>query len=151
MIFLVLAMGLSVGFSLYFWGVIRTMWWLLPTVFLPDLLVVTGVSWLCFWSLAFNLAPWSGGAFDFRDLPKERWTLLIALTGIIAGTLLYSNHWMIFVICSLLPIFWVRFFSLVRHPPQEVLFLPNSLKLTLPALLVLLFLTRILETWSGGL
>lgn len=111
--------------SLNLWGILRTAFLLLPTLFFPDLLPVFSASFLSFFVSGCWLAPYEAGAFDFRDLDRSRTVLIFFAAGVGTGLLLFPPHLAAMGIGSILPIIYMKLFELIRQPVPRIWIMPR--------------------------
>ncbi len=137
----------GVVMSLYFWGLLRTAIWVFPSLFIQGALPVTSASLLSFWFLLAWMAPYFQNAFDFRELSKQRLTIVFFLTGILGGILLFRTEVFYFALCALIPFLLLRIFGVVKHPIVRVYFLPQQWKWILLSFWVIGLGFQVFENW----
>jgi hypothetical protein len=141
-----LTVGLvSVSISLYFWGIIRTAIWLLPSLFFSQAFPILSASWLSFWLTLSFVARYQGGFFDFRDISRQKWIFVYFITGVLTGTLLYPAQIFAFALGSLLPLLFIKIFFLFRYPAGEIMFVRKQIRWVLLALWIICGIVRALE------
>lgn len=106
--------------SLWVWGVVRTALWLLPGLCFAPLLPPFSAAIFSFILVASMVAPYAAGGFDFRSLEKQNWAVILFLSGVSAGALLYTIPVVspLFSICvgAFYPFVVQRVFRLIRQP-----------------------------------
>lgn len=118
-----LALIFSLSLSLYFWGILRTAIWLLPSLFLTHFTPLFVLSMLCFFALVAVFSPYEKGAFDVREIKKDHWALIFFLTGALTGSFFYpETNLYILAMGAGYPLFAINILKLLRHPPSQVLF-----------------------------
>lgn len=138
---------LSVAFlilSLRFLGVIRTAILLIPAIFRSDFLDPTQGVWICFITASLWVLPRIDGAFEARNLSRERMILLCFLSGCLYGALFFPMPPLLFFLGVAVPLFMLRVFSLIRLPVARVFVLPEYWKWIASFLFVLSFLERMI-------
>jgi len=124
----------AVSTSLVYLGILRTAVWLVVGLLLQDSLYVLCASFLAFFASASILIPPTFGSFDFRNLARERWTLLFFLTGALTGGLLWPTSIVLFMIGALIPLSFLYLFRVFRMPASLVYFMDRRWRILAPLL-----------------
>lgn len=138
---------LAVALSLYFWGLLRSGLWLIPALLSEAYLPLASACLLSFFAVSIWLLPYRKGAFDSRDISKERVALLFFLTGVLTGALVWSPTplW-IFVGGAIFPWILLQIFQLFRMPASRVLYLPQRpVRWVVSLTWILIFCVQIVE------
>lgn len=132
----------AVTLSGYLWGIVRTAIWVLPTLFIADLLPMTAVSLLSFWTGLIFLIPYQQGAFNWTALPREKRIVSFFISGVLTGTFFYPTSLAIFGFGALLPLLCLLLFQVFRFPASQIVFAPKQLRWIVPALWLITFAAK---------
>jgi len=130
--------------GLRFLGIIRTALLLIPALLRPDLLEPIQAIWVSFITAGLWVLPHVDGAFEARNLVRERLMFLFFLSGCLYGALLFPMPPLLFFLGAAVPLLVLRIFGWIRLPVSKSICLPLYWKWIATCLWVLSFLERMI-------
>ncbi len=106
--------------SLILWGWVRTAILLIPIIFFHGSATALAGLWISFFAAAALCAPTFKDSIDFRELTKERASLILFCSAALFGALFYPLPVLWFGLGALAPLFFIRVFDLMRLPIARV-------------------------------
>lgn len=106
---------------------------------------VIGASLVGYWTLMSFMSVYKEGAFDFREMSRERWTLSFFFSGLLAAGISLELHLLMMIVGAITPLIALQLFRLFRFPASKVVFLPRKFKWILVGLSSVLFFASIFD------
>lgn len=136
---------ISLTFSLYLWGIIRTAFWLIPTLIFPEIGPIVSSGLLSFWLLMSWLGHYEEEHFDFNRLSKSQVPLVLISTGLLGGSLIDPYSYPVFGYASLAPLASLALFFIAKHPATSIVYLPKRTRWILLCLWIFCAALRVFE------
>jgi hypothetical protein len=149
-VFEILVPVIATCLSLYILGVIRTALWLALALLAGAYYLLISVSILSFLTVMIAFAPYRAGAFDFRNMSKQKIYLSFFFTGVATGVLFFPTHPLICALAVIISYLTVQIFKVFKFPVNYVIFAPKKLRwIVITAWLFCALLKYLL--WNTGL